>query len=176
MNTSLQILICVALIIMLAKLAGAVTARFGLPLVLGEQMTSGGVMSWRALAMTLTKMAVCLAALFWIGPPVTRWILKQAGRLHGHHTEVAAALIIAFLLAFQVEWLGGMAGITGAYLGGLDGRFAFFFLLLLIAVVGKIVGCGAGALLSGFTRRVSLVVGVGMIPRGEVGLITASLG
>jgi len=44
----------------------------------------------------------------------------------------------------------------------LDGRFAFFFLLLLIAVVGKIVGCGAGALLSGFTRRESLVVGVGM--------------
>jgi Na+:H+ antiporter len=187
-----------------------------LVIAIAPQMTSGGVMSWRALAMTLTKMAVCLAALFWIGPPVTRWILKQASRLHGHHTEVAAALIIAFLLAFQAEWLGGMAAITGAYLGGLfvaltsarekvsqelhpminslfgpiffvsiglevnarhlDGRFAFFFLLLLIAVVGKIAGCGAGALLSGFTRRESLVVGVGMIPRGEVGLITASLG
>src|SRR5206468_2333504 len=144
-----------------------------LVIAIAPQMTSGGVMAWRALAMTLTKMAVCLAALFWIGPPVTRWILKQAGRLHGPHTEVAAALIIAFLLAFQAEWLGGMAAITGAYLGGLfvaltsarekvsqdlhpminslfgpiffvsiglevnawhlDGRFAFFFLLLLIA-------------------------------------------
>jgi Kef-type K+ transport system membrane component KefB len=46
----------------------------------------------------------------------------------------------------------------------------------LIAVVGKIAGCGLGALFSGFTQRESLVVGVGMIPRGEVGLITASLG
>ena len=38
---------------------------------------------------------------------------------HGHHTEVAAALIVAFLLAFQAQWLGGMAAITGAYIAGL---------------------------------------------------------
>jgi len=56
------------------------------------------------------------------------------------------------------------------------GRMAFFGLLLLIAIVGKIVGCGLGAFASGFSKRESLVVGVGMIPRGEVGLITASLG
>ena len=58
----------------------------------------------------------------------------------------------------------------------LQGGIGFFLLLLLIAVVGKIAGCGLGVLFSGFTRRESLVVGVGMIPRGEVGLITASLG
>ena len=45
--------------------------------------------------------------------------------------------------------------------------------MLAIALVGKVIGCGAGALLQGFSRRDSLVVGVGMIPRGEVGLITA---
>ena len=187
-----------------------------LVIAIAPQVASGGAMSWRSLVITLTKMAVCLVTLFWFGPPVTRWILRQAARLHGHHTEVASALIIAFLLAFQAQWLGGMASITGAYLGGLfvaltsarekvsqelrpminslfgpiffvsiglevnarhlEGVFVFFVLLLLIAVVGKIAGCGLGALLSGFTRRESLVVGVGMIPRGEVGLITASLG
>ena len=36
MNTSLQILLCIAVIILIAKLVGALTARLGLPLVLGE--------------------------------------------------------------------------------------------------------------------------------------------
>jgi Kef-type K+ transport system membrane component KefB len=45
-----------------------------------------------------------------------------------------------------------------------------------VAVVGKILGSGLGARLTGFSNRDSLIVGVGMIPRGEVGLITASLG
>ena len=36
MSTSLQILLCVAVIIVAAKLSGALTARLGLPLVLGE--------------------------------------------------------------------------------------------------------------------------------------------
>jgi len=49
-------------------------------------------------------------------------------------------------------------------------------ILLAIAIVGKVLGCGIGAYATGFSRRDSLAVGVGMIPRGEVGLITASLG
>ena len=36
-----------------------------------------------------------------------------------HHTEVAVALAIAMLLAFQAPWLGGTAAITGFYLAGL---------------------------------------------------------
>lgn len=58
----------------------------------------------------------------------------------------------------------------------LGGHFRFFFVLLLVAIAGKIIGCAAGALATGFSARNSIVVGVGMIPRGEVGLITASLG
>jgi Kef-type K+ transport system membrane component KefB len=58
----------------------------------------------------------------------------------------------------------------------LGGDVAFTLVLLLVAVVGKIVGCGGLAWLSGFSRRQSLRVGVGMISRGEVGLIVASYG
>ncbi len=47
-------------------------------------------------------------------------------------------------------------------------------LLLVIAVVSKFVGCGAGALRLGRTE--ALRVGVGMIPRGEVGMVVAQLG
>jgi Kef-type K+ transport system membrane component KefB len=43
-----------------------------------------------------------------------------------------------------------------------------------LAVVTKLIGCGIGALKMG-TRR-ALQVGVGMIPRGEVGIVVAQIG
>ena len=62
-------------------------------------------------------------------------------------------------------------------LEGLTGSMLIFSLLLLIvAILTKIVGCGLGAKLCGFTRRESVQVGVGMISRGEVALIVAQKG
>ncbi len=52
----------------------------------------------------------------------------------------------------------------------------FALLLLVIAVVSKIGGCGLGGRLGGFDNADSLRLGVCMISRGEVGLIIASLG
>jgi Kef-type K+ transport system membrane component KefB len=49
-------------------------------------------------------------------------------------------------------------------------------LLMLVAVASKVGGCGLGARLGGFDRGEALRVGIGMISRGEVGLIIASLG
>ena len=63
--------------------------------------------------------SLCLVTMGLFGPFLTRWALRQATRLHGHHTEVAVALAIAMLLAFDAQWVGGMAAITGAYLAGL---------------------------------------------------------
>jgi len=63
--------------------------------------------------------------------------------------------------------------INGRALGG---HLGFFFLILTVAILGKVLGCGLGAWVKGYTGRDSLAVGVGMIPRGEVGLITASIG
>jgi Kef-type K+ transport system membrane component KefB len=48
--------------------------------------------------------------------------------------------------------------------------------LVIVAVVSKVLGGGLGARLGGFTNRESLRVGVGMISRGEVGLIVATVG
>lgn len=44
-----------------------------------------------------------------------------------------------------------------------------------VAVISKIIGCGSGALLGGFSKREALQLGVGMVSRGEVGLIVAAL-
>ena len=52
----------------------------------------------------------------------------------------------------------------------------FALLIVVAAVVGKIAGCGGGALAGGFSRAESLRVGVGMVSRGEVGLIIAGIG
>ena len=49
-------------------------------------------------------------------------------------------------------------------------------LVLVIAVISKIVGCGLGGRLGGFNNLESLRLGVCMISRGEVGLIIAALG
>jgi Kef-type K+ transport system membrane component KefB len=85
--------------------------------------------------------------------------------------EHQALPIYQFLVPFffvitgsQVDWrlfLDG--GIMGIALG-----------VTVLALLGKLIGCGAGML--GRGRRGVAIVGVGMAPRGEVGLIVASLG
>ena len=52
----------------------------------------------------------------------------------------------------------------------------FSLLLLVVAVLTKVLGCGLGAKLCGFTSREALQVGVGMVSRGEVALIIAQKG
>jgi Kef-type K+ transport system membrane component KefB len=47
---------------------------------------------------------------------------------------------------------------------------------VVIAVVTKVIGCGGGALSCRFRPLEALKVGVGMISRGEVALITATIG
>ena len=183
---------------------------------LSTQISHPHAHNWAGLAIAVSRIAICLGVLFWIGSSATRWALKQASRLHGAHGELAAALSMGLLLALLTEWLGGMAAITGAYLAGLfvaatpargeiaddlramtnsfwgplffvsvglevnarqvGSRVGLFGLLLAVAVFGKLLGSGLGVRLSGFSNRDSWIVGVGMIPRGEIGLITASLG
>ncbi|HJQ25562.1 MAG TPA: cation:proton antiporter [Blastocatellia bacterium] len=46
--------------------------------------------------------------------------------------------------------------------------------IVALAILSKLVGCGLGAL--GLGRRRALQVGLGMIPRGEVGIVVAQIG
>jgi Kef-type K+ transport system membrane component KefB len=48
--------------------------------------------------------------------------------------------------------------------------------IVVVAIVSKIAGCGLGARACGLSHTESLRVGVGMISRGEVGLIVAQIG
>lgn len=48
--------------------------------------------------------------------------------------------------------------------------------MIAVAIVSKVAGAGLGARLAGFSKRESLQLGAGMMSRGEVGLIVATLG
>jgi Kef-type K+ transport system membrane component KefB len=79
------------------------------------------------------------------------------------------------LLALMTPFFFVMTGskVDLAQLGNADALIALA-VITAIAIVSKLVGGGLGAL--GLGRRGALIVGVGMIPRGEVGVVVASLG
>lgn len=52
----------------------------------------------------------------------------------------------------------------------------FTLVITVVAIVSKVLGSGLGARLGGFNNRESLRTGLGMISRGEVGLIVAGVG
>ena len=62
-------------------------------------------------------------------------------------------------------------------LDGLNGSMILFsIILLIIAILSKVVGCGLGAKICKCTNKEALRIGVGMISRGEVALIVAQKG
>lgn len=49
-------------------------------------------------------------------------------------------------------------------------------ILTVVAILTKIIGCGLGAKVAKFNNNSSMVIGSGMVARGEVGLIVAMIG
>lgn len=96
------------------------------------------------------------------------------GRSHLHATIARSmrTLTYAFLVPIFFVSIGlktNARSLTGPGL-------LLALVLVLVAIVAKVLGGGLGARLGGFSNRASLRVGVGMISRGEVGLIVASVG
>ena len=62
-------------------------------------------------------------------------------------------------------------------LGGMDASiWIFSIVLLVIAILTKVVGCGLGSKICGCTGKEALQIGIGMVSRGEVALIVAQKG
>lgn len=151
------------------------------------------------------------AAKRWLDP-----LILQLRKLSATEAVPACILALVMVYAISAEWLGSVAGITGAYLLGyvfagsqyksdversfyalghglliplffvaiglssdyraLAGHSMLMLLILLVAVVGKVIGCGTAALASGLDWVRSLRIGFGMMSRGEVGLIVTAMG
>ncbi|MBX7252763.1 MAG: cation:proton antiporter [Candidatus Promineofilum sp.] len=90
--------------------------------------------------------------------------------VHHIETSLAAMAYSLFVPVFLVN-IGLQANLRAISGAG----WYLAIALTLVAIIAKVVGSGLGALAGGFNRRDSLRLGVGMISRGEVGLIVASV-
>ena len=93
--------------------------------------------------------------------------------LSARHDDVSIEELISPLVNFLVPIFFVTMGSRVNLLDFVRGDIlAFALVLTLVAIIGKQV-CGLGVLKKGVDR---IAVGLGMIPRGEVGLIFASIG
>jgi Kef-type K+ transport system membrane component KefB len=88
-----------------------------------------------------------------------------------HTLEKQIQPIMAFLVPFFFVVTGTKVDLSQLASWPVIGSL---LLVTVLATLGKLVGCGIGALSLG--RNKALIIGVGMVPRGEVGIIVASLG
>lgn len=97
-------------------------------------------------------------------------VAKHVEKHHIIHSG-SAALGYGFLIPIFFVNIG-----LQAQTSGLVSNPMLTVLLAIFAVASKIIGCGAGALMGGMTRRSALQVGVSMVSRGEVALVIAGAG
>lgn len=83
--------------------------------------------------------------------------------------EVLSYLFVSPVFFASIGLRVELPKMTGAIIG-------FSIVLVIVAILTKIVGCGFGAKMCGYKNYQSLRIGVGMISRGEVALIVASKG
>jgi Kef-type K+ transport system membrane component KefB len=93
------------------------------------------------------------------------------GESTGPRERDLAQGVSEFLVPFFLAGIGLYVNLSAF---GRPATAVLAVVLLLAAVVSKFIGCGLGALPLGKTDAVR--IGVGMIPRGEVGMIVAQIG
>jgi Kef-type K+ transport system membrane component KefB len=125
-----------------------------------------------ALAMTLLFALSILAVYAGVAAIVGAFLAGMAlsenaeGRVTDLSNGVAELLVPFFLVGI------GLHLDLSAFAGGRT--LALAFVLLVVAVLSKFAACGAAALRMGRTDAIR--VGVGMVPRGEVGMVVAQIG
>ena len=208
----------------LAFLAASVTAKgeaFGLASMMTVWLRQRvAPAASHPLLVQMIVISVCVTVFFVVGyGAAKRWLdpfILQLRKLTANEAVPSCVFALVLVYAISAEWLGSVAGITGAYLLGyvfagseykadversfyalghglliplffvsiglssdyraLAGHWTLMLVVLLVAVVGKLVGCGFAALASGMDSVRSLRIGCGMISRGEVGLIVTAMG
>lgn len=160
------------------KAVGFWVALTGLGILLAQRIW--GVLSWFKVSGASLGLAVGLAFL-------AAWLAESFG---------LAMIIGAYSIGLALSRTGLRQrleeGLMGLYHGivpvffvvmgmlvdvrAVEGAFVFGVVITLLAIVGKVVGCGLPALGAGFNVRGAVRVGIGMLPRGEVALIVAGVG
>lgn len=83
--------------------------------------------------------------------------------------EIESYLIFSPVFFASIGIKTSLSGMTGSLV-------VFSIILLIVAILTKVVGCGLGAKVCKCTGKEALQVGIGMVSRGEVALIVAQKG
>ena len=84
-------------------------------------------------------------------------------------SEVPSYLIFSPVFFASIGIKTQLEGMNGKLIG-------FCVILLVVAILTKVIGCGLGAKICRYSNKEALQIGVGMISRGEVALIVAQKG
>ncbi len=165
----------ISLLIVLTVLFFLISLTAGIKLFrkLSEKITVGGESLLllglvTVLAFGLITTEIGLAAI--IGAFIAGLVIGQthfARRLREHISLIGGGFFIPIFFV----WIG-MNFDFGAFTT--VGTFAA--VLVIVAIIGKVVGCGLGAKASKFSDRESFAVGIAMMPRAGVELILVKLG
>ncbi|WP_089089459.1 cation:proton antiporter [Secundilactobacillus pentosiphilus] len=130
-------------------------------------------------SVTIMSMVICLGM---------AWIADAVG-LSGAVGAFFAGIAVAHspyreLMEAHMEPIGYAAFIPLFFVGiGLSMSFRYLgqslgliVIMTILACLTKLLGCGLGARLTGFSLHSSYVIGSGMISRGEMGMITVQIG
>jgi Kef-type K+ transport system membrane component KefB len=104
-----------------------------------------------------------------IGAYITGLALSQTDVSHSISVRIKS--VSEFFVPVFFAVMGMMVNFSA-----LKSILGFALLFSVIAFVGKLIGCGAPALLVGFNLKGAYRIGCGMLPRGEVTLIVAGIG
>jgi len=97
--------------------------------------------------------------------------LALSASTHKEHLIEEITPIFNFIVPIFFVAMGMLVNVNDAVsIAGLG------VLILVLAIVGKALGCGVVSYFSGFNYHGAMRVGIGMVPRGEVGLIVAYIG
>ena len=128
-----------------------------------------------ALVLGLLLIYAWAAAFASLAPVTGAYVLGLLVARYMGPEDAARRSAVALGLGFLVPIFFANLGLQ-AHLAGLFTAPATSALLILVAVLGKVIGCGIGALAGGLAWRPALLAGIGMVPRGEVTLVIAGAG
>lgn len=104
-----------------------------------------------------------------IGAFLAGMIIAESPHRHSLHKQLEP--IIVFIVPFFFVVSGAMVDLS--QLASFE-SVMMVIVVTVLATLTKFIGCGAGALKLG--KKSAAIIGIGMVPRGEVGIIIASLG
>lgn len=160
------------------KAVGFWIALMALGIIFGKQIAQA--LSWfqiqggtLALALALAFLCAALAESFGLAMIIGAYSIGLAlSNTHLSETldEPLRAVYNALVPVFFVV-MGMLVNFVA-----MGNVLVFGLVITLLAIIGKIGGCGLPALVVGFNRLGAWRVGIGMLPRGEVALIVAGVG